>query len=131
MTLELPLAELYEGHWSVTGHDPPPADTPDDAVFLPGDAVLIMKPAIWCQLHGISQLALATLSTNPFADNSPAFFAAFETALNAGVPRPVKILRPFGQYDEAAGDAVSERLSARADLFLHRAAEWFALRALQ
>src|SRR5437868_6077463 len=36
VVLELPLADLYDGHWSVTGRDPPNADSPDEAVFLPG-----------------------------------------------------------------------------------------------
>ena len=98
VTLELPLADLYQGHWSLTGQDPPPADTPDEAVFLPGrNALLIMKPAVWCQLRDIPQLALATLGTNPFADTSPAFFAGLETALNAGAARPLTILRPLSQ----------------------------------
>ena len=97
VTLHLPLADLYEGHWSLTGQDPPHADTPDEAVFLPGrNALLIIKPAVWCQSRGIRQLALATLGTNPFADASPMFFAGLETALNAGAVRPLRIQCPFG-----------------------------------
>lgn len=98
VTLEMPLADLYDGHWSLTGQDPPHANTPDDAVFLPGrNALLILKPAIWCQLQGITRLALATLVTNPFPDTSPDFFAGLETALNAGANRPLRVLRPLGQ----------------------------------
>ena len=36
VVLRLPLADLYENHWSVTGCQTPDADTPDDAVYLPG-----------------------------------------------------------------------------------------------
>src|SRR5262249_14722660 len=34
--LEMPVADLYGDHWSVTSRGVPGADTPDDAVFLPG-----------------------------------------------------------------------------------------------
>src|SRR5436305_8104356 len=29
VVLELPLTDLYEGHWSLTGRDTPAADSPD------------------------------------------------------------------------------------------------------
>src|SRR5262249_37290844 len=52
--LELPVADLYDGHWSVTGRGVPGAETPDEAVFLPGrNVLLIVKAAIWCGLRGI------------------------------------------------------------------------------
>src|SRR5438128_1387902 len=34
--LELPVEDLYEAHWSITGRAVPDADSPDAAVFLPG-----------------------------------------------------------------------------------------------
>src|SRR3954447_24328612 len=98
VVLELPLADLYDGHWSLTGSDTPGADTPDEAVFLPGrNALLIVKAAVWCQLHGIGELAMAPLGTSPFGDASAAFFDRYEAAINCGAPRPVRLLRPFGQ----------------------------------
>ena len=54
---DLPLADLYTGHWSLTGKDTPAHDSPDEAVYLPGrNALLLVKPAIWCQLHGIETI---------------------------------------------------------------------------
>ena len=41
VVLELPLADLYDGHWSMTGRDIPGADSPDEAVFLPGRNALL------------------------------------------------------------------------------------------
>src|SRR5688500_16147004 len=35
VVLDLPLADLYGEHWSVTGQNSPDATTPDEAVFLP------------------------------------------------------------------------------------------------
>ncbi len=34
--LDLPLADVYGEHWSTTGQAVPGADTPDEAVYLPG-----------------------------------------------------------------------------------------------
>jgi 7-cyano-7-deazaguanine synthase len=98
VVLELPLTDLYEGHWSLTGRQVPDATSCDEAVYLPGrNALLIVKAAVWCQLHGIEELALAPLGTSPFEDASAAFFADFEAALNRGATRPVRLLRPFGR----------------------------------
>ena len=98
VVLDLPLGDLYNGHWSVTGDDTPNAETPDEAVFLPGrNALLLVKAAVWCQLHGIRQLALAPLGSSPFEDAGAEFFRDFETAINRGVERPLKLLRPFGE----------------------------------
>lgn len=94
--LEMPLADLYGPHWSITGNHVPDSSSPDEAVFLPGrNPLLLMKPALWCQLNNIPQLALATLAANPFADATPKFFTQFEAMLQAAIGTSVKIVRPF------------------------------------
>ncbi len=98
VVLDLPLADLYAGHWSLTGANIPAADSPDEAVFLPGrNALLLVKAAVWCQLHGVGELAMAPLGTSPFEDASEAFFRDFQSAINRGSPRSVKLLQPFAQ----------------------------------
>lgn len=97
VVLDLPLADLYQEHWSVTGRDTPDAESPDEAVFLPGrNALLLVKAAVWCQLNGIGELALAPLGTSPFADADDHFLGDFESALNRGSAGPLQLLRPFG-----------------------------------
>jgi 7-cyano-7-deazaguanine synthase len=99
--LEMPTADVYGDHWSITGHNVPDALTPDAAVYLPGrNALLILKAALWCQLHDVSQLALAPLKSNPFPDASDEFFAALERMLRLATGRPVAILRPFAQLEK-------------------------------
>lgn len=94
--LELPLGDLYQGHWSVTGRQTPGWDSPDDAVFLPGrNALLLLKPTVWCQMHGIGRLALGVLGSNPFPDATAEFFAAWERATSLGLGTAVQIVRPF------------------------------------
>jgi len=101
VVLELPLADLYDGHWSLTGSDTPGADTPDEAVFLPGrNALLIVKAAVWCQLHGIGELAMAPLGTSPFGDATSEFFRDFEAAINRGGEGRVRLSRPFGEINK-------------------------------
>jgi 7-cyano-7-deazaguanine synthase len=97
VTLEMPVADLYRNHWSVTGRQVPDANSPDEAVYLPGrNALLVIKAALWCQLHGIRELALAPLSSNPFADATDDFFESFEATLNLAGDGTVRISRPFG-----------------------------------
>jgi 7-cyano-7-deazaguanine synthase len=100
VVLEMPVADLYEGHWSVTGRDVPDARSPDSAVYLPGrNLLLLVKPAVWCRLHGIEWLALAVLGTNPFGDARPEFFADLESVVARATGGRVGLLRPFAQLD--------------------------------
>jgi 7-cyano-7-deazaguanine synthase len=97
VTLQLPLADLYAGHWSLTGKQIPDAATPDEAVYLPGRNLLLgIKPALWCQMHGIDRLALGVLGSNPFDDATEEFFTALETVLARLGQPPLRIERPFG-----------------------------------
>ena len=99
--LELPLADLYDGHWSLTGENIPAHDSPDEAVYLPGrNALLLVKAAVWCQLHGVGELALAPLGTSPFEDARAGFLADFQAALNRGAERRVEFLSPFGNMNK-------------------------------
>jgi len=101
--LEMPIADVYGEHWSVTGQEVPDHETPDEAIFLPGrNACLLIKPVLYCQQQGISQLALASLGTNPFADATEEFFGELMGALNRGVRSPVALTLPFGQLTKTA-----------------------------
>ena len=60
VVLDQPVRDLYGDHWSTTGENVPGADTPDDAVFLPGRNVLLLsKSLLWCHLNGVPELAMA------------------------------------------------------------------------
>lgn len=94
--LEMPVDDLYVGHWSVTGRAVPDDRSPDEAVFLPGrNPLLLLKPALWCAMHGVSRLALATLAANPFDDAKPEFFDRFEAMIGWATGSDVRIVRPF------------------------------------
>lgn len=101
VVLDMPIADLYGDHWSMTGRDVPGAETPDEAVFLPGhNLLLIVKAALWCQSHGIEQLALAPLCSNPFPDATSDFFAQLEAVVNQGAVGHVGIVRPFAEFSK-------------------------------
>ena len=94
--LEMPVADLYGEHWSLTGVGVPEAGTPDDAVFLPGRNVLFLaKAMLWCHLHGVSTLSLAHLESNPFPDATPEFFTAYETVVNQAIGGTVRVMQPY------------------------------------
>jgi len=112
--LEIPLADLYGQHWSMTGHNVPDESTSDEAVFLLGrNPLLLVKAMLWCSIHGISRLALAALKDNPFADATPRFFQQFEQSLCTATGSEVEILRPFDEMSK------KEVLAIGADLPLY------------
>lgn len=99
VVLDMPVADVYGDHWSRTGDSVPGAETPDEAVFLPGrNALLVLKAGLWCQLHGIDQLALAPLAGNPFSDATDRYFETLESLLEQGMGVPLRLIRPFAQY---------------------------------
>jgi len=92
----MPVDDLYGEHWSMTGEAVPDDHTTDEAVFLPGrNPLLLLKPVLWCAMHGISKLALATLAANPFDDAKPDFFHRFEAMIQQAIGYDVGIVRPF------------------------------------
>jgi 7-cyano-7-deazaguanine synthase len=96
------VADLYGPHWSITGQAVPDADSPDEAVFLPGRNVLLLaKTLLWCHLHRVPAVALALLGANPFPDATPEFFAAYRDAVNRAVGGRVQVLRPYAGMSKA------------------------------
>ena len=102
VTLDLPVADTYGSHWSLSADDVPDADTPDEAVYLPGrNLLLLAKSSIWCALHGYPTIALGTLKGNPFADSSREFFGDVESLVHTAVDHRLEIATPFSELDKA------------------------------
>ncbi len=96
IVFDLPLADLYDEHWGLSGNGTPGQFTADDAVYLPGrNPLLMIKAAVWCGLHAVEELAAGVLGSNPFGDARPEFFTAFEDALEAALGARVSLVRPF------------------------------------
>ena len=94
--LDEPIADVYGDHWSTSRPDVPTADSPDEAVYLPGrNLLLVAKAAIWCRLREVPDLALGCLASNPFPDSTPDFFASFEVVLEKALASRIRLLRPF------------------------------------
>lgn len=102
VTFEFPIADVYAAHWSISADGIPDADTPDEAVYLPGrNLLLVAKTAVWCALHAVPTIALGTLKGNPFADSSREFFAGVESVVRTGLDWPVQIATPFSELTKA------------------------------
>jgi 7-cyano-7-deazaguanine synthase len=99
--LDVPVADLYGTHWSITGRGVPDAQSADEAVFLPGRNVLLLdKALLWCHLHRVCAVAVGHLKSNPFPDATAAFFTSLEKAVNQAIGGKVEILRPFADMNK-------------------------------
>jgi 7-cyano-7-deazaguanine synthase len=100
--LDEPIRDVYGAHWSTGATEVPDAETPDEAVYLPGrNLLLTVKAAVWCGIRNIETLALGSLGSNPFPDSSPAFFQALEGVLNQAMAGSLRLIRPFDRLHKA------------------------------
>jgi 7-cyano-7-deazaguanine synthase len=94
--LELPAADMYGVHWSVSGAGIPDESTDDDAVYLPGrNLLLLAKASVWCALHRVRTIALGTLRANPFADSSSEFLSGFAALAGLALDSELEVVTPF------------------------------------
>jgi len=100
--IELPVADVYGGHWSISGAGTPDESTPDEAVYLPGrNLLLLAKTTVWCAGHGVGRIALGTLRGNPFVDSSQPFFDGFAGLATLALGHELMVDRPFAHLAKA------------------------------
>jgi 7-cyano-7-deazaguanine synthase len=103
VTIDQPVRDVYDSHWSITGEGVPNATAHDEAVFLPGRNVLLLaKPLLWCHRNQVPAIALGSLQTNPFPDATPKFFQALQDVMNQAMGGQVTIQLPFGGMSKTA-----------------------------
>jgi len=99
--LKLPVDDMYNNHWSVTGKGVPDESTDDDAVYLPGrNLLLLAKMAVWCSLNDVSKIAMAPLKGNPFSDNSDQFYSSMQKVISLALESHVDIVRPYSSMSK-------------------------------
>jgi len=105
--LAMPVNDLYGDHWSLTGTNVPDADSPDEAVMLPGrNVILLAKALIWCHLNGVNELATAPLASNPFPDATPEFYDGFAAVVSRSLGGTLNILRPYAAMNLGKRDVI-------------------------
>ena len=109
--LQLPIADVYGGHWSVSGADTPDETTPDEAVYLPGrNLLLLAKTTVWCGLHGVGTIALGTLRGNPFADSTAEFLSGLADLASMALSHQIAVVQPFSELTKAEVLALGSHL---------------------
>jgi 7-cyano-7-deazaguanine synthase len=109
--LQLPIADVYGAHWSVSGADTPDETTPDEAVYLPGrNLLLLAKTTVWCGLHGVGKIALGTLRGNPFADSTAEFLSGLAGLASLALSHQIAVVQPFSQLTKAEVLALGSHL---------------------
>lgn len=89
----------FVGAWALDADRPAPAaDSPDEAVYLPGRNLgLLTQAALAAYSHGLGRIQIGALSGNPFPDATPAFFRAFERCVAEAMRWRVGIEAPLGR----------------------------------
>ena len=94
--LEVPVASIYGGHWSLGKRGTPSLRAPDAAVFLPGRNLLLLSlGGLFCSLRRIPVLWLGILKGNPFHDARSGFIRQMEELIEQAIGFRVRIAAPF------------------------------------
>lgn len=104
VVLDVPVEELYGAHWSLTGDEPPGAESPDEAVYLAGrNLLLLSKAGVWAAEAGCASIVMGPLAANPFPDGTRAFFDAMGLAIGLAMGRggPLPIETPLAGLTKA------------------------------
>jgi 7-cyano-7-deazaguanine synthase len=99
--IQLPLGDVYNAHWSTTGHSIPDHRSADHEVYLPGrNLILLAKTALHCARSGIAVIALGVLKGNPFPDSTAEFFSRFRAAASQALNSELQIIAPFSDLSK-------------------------------
>jgi 7-cyano-7-deazaguanine synthase len=100
--LELPMQDIYQLHWSLTGQKIPDHASSWTDVYLPGrNLILLSKAAVFCALNRIPEIALGPLKTNLFPDSTRSFFDSFQKVVEKGLGTRLRVLAPFARKKKA------------------------------
>lgn len=100
--VEVPVADVYNSHWSTTGANTPDHLSDDREVYLPGrNLLLLAKTSLFCALNNIPTIALGPLAGNPFPDSTPEFFLKFQETASLALGFPLAIRTPFSKLSKA------------------------------
>ena len=94
--LDLPMKDVYDRHWSVTGIKVPGSKSKDESMYLPGRNVLFLtKAACYAAVNDIDIIEIGILKGNPFKDSTKAFFNKMADMLAMALDKRIEILAPF------------------------------------
>lgn len=101
--LDVPMRDLYEAHWSLTGIHVPGRASRDESVYLPGrNIIFLSKAAVFAAMNDIPVIEIGVLKGNPFSDSSTAFFAKLAEVLSVGLGRAIEVRAPFRRLKKEA-----------------------------
>jgi 7-cyano-7-deazaguanine synthase len=99
-TAQLVLESAYSKNWSHTGAMPGPKSA-DSAVYLPArNLLLITKSLLRLVPLGVTNIAIATLKTNPFPDATPDYFSELSRVLSKSFGLQIRIHTPFAHLNK-------------------------------
>lgn len=93
---DLPMKDLYEKHWSVTGVKVPGVKSRDESVYLPGrNIAFLAKAGIFAAVNGLSVIEIGILKGNPFSDATKPFLKKMSEVMSMGLDCEIEVRAPF------------------------------------
>ncbi len=101
--IEVPMAPILGGHWSLSGRGVPATGSAWDSVYLPGrNLILLSQAAVFCAQRGIGLVALGVLKGNPFRDARLSFLAVMGKAASSALGARLRIIAPYRRLSKKA-----------------------------
>jgi 7-cyano-7-deazaguanine synthase len=99
--LAVPMHDVYDADWSMTGKHPPVWTAPDESVELQGrNLVLLVKALVLAAKEGWPTVALGSLAGNPFPDATPRFVEKISEAASEGLGTRLTVVQPYRRLDK-------------------------------
>jgi 7-cyano-7-deazaguanine synthase len=101
VVIDFPLRDAYDRHWSVSGKKVPAYHSEDEDFFLPArNLLLISKAAVYLSRHGVHELAMGTLNTNPFPDAQKPYIRKLAQILSQSLMSPFRLTTPLDKEEK-------------------------------
>lgn len=99
--LTLPVQDIYQGHWALTGRRVPGYHSKDGEVYLPGrNLMLLNKVFTFCAIQRIAHVALGVLKANPFPDAQGSFLKKYASMASRALDSSIRIHTPFACFEK-------------------------------
>ena len=99
--MSLPLRDIFQTHWSMTGVKVPDQHAPVRDAYLPGRYILFLtKAALFAALREIDSVAIGITKLYPFLESDTFFFKQLRHIFEKSLQMEIHVIAPFLHKDK-------------------------------